>query len=199
MYVQCTTDASRPTIRLPDTADPVVVGVVGGLAGTTGEVGSVFAGGAEAGARVGALAGCVGPWCPGGNGRRGEGFRLVGPAWRGAATRGALRLASTRRMLPLPPPAGHAVRVRLGSFARRGQRGRHGNAGDGQRGEQVGRDSTGHVPFVGPSRTSSKAGRPWLDARWKFHVTFGPRRNGALGTSRSASKTSRCCPAAELS
>jgi hypothetical protein len=78
MFAQPTTDASKPTIKLPDTADPDVVGIVG--RGT--DIGTALGGDAAA---EGAGAGCVEPPSCGGDGRRGMGFRVLGPAWPRAA------------------------------------------------------------------------------------------------------------------
>lgn len=69
MFAQPSTDAFKPTISPPDTAEPDVVELVG----TDGDGGTAAAG------TLGAGAGCVDLTPPVGARGRGEGFRLVAP------------------------------------------------------------------------------------------------------------------------
>jgi hypothetical protein len=83
MFAQPTTEAFRPRINPPDTAQADVAGL-GGIDGELGTAGADGDGADGAGASDGELAawvaGCVDPGCFGGGWRRGDGFTGFLPA-----------------------------------------------------------------------------------------------------------------------
>jgi hypothetical protein len=101
MFAQPSTEAFKPTTRLPEMADPDVGGLAGGdgrlVAGGEGSVWT--AGDGKAGAGETGDDG-VDAGRPAGDGAAGGGFRVLGAAWARGAWRIALRFVRTHMRFP---------------------------------------------------------------------------------------------------